>query len=81
MNEACEHSCPSRKFLYLKNNTCTFDGTLQLTLNFQALDIFAPDDMCYTTQGSPAFQPPEIANGAESFSGFKIDIWSCGVTL
>jgi len=47
----------------------------------QALDIFAPDDTCFTTQGSPAFQPPEIANGAESFSGFKIDIWSSGVTL
>lgn len=43
--------------------------------------MFASDDTCFTTQGSPAFQPPEIANGAESFSGFKIDIWSSGVTL
>lgn len=31
--------------------------------------------------GSPAFQPPEIANGHESFSGFKVDVWSAGVTL
>ncbi|XP_054263193.1 serine/threonine-protein kinase STK11 [Macrosteles quadrilineatus] len=47
----------------------------------EALDMFAPDDTCYTSQGSPAFQPPEIANGAEQFSGFKVDVWSSGVTL
>ena len=27
-------------------------------------------------QGTPAFQPPEVANGREQFSGFKIDVWS-----
>ncbi|CAL1293510.1 unnamed protein product [Larinioides sclopetarius] len=32
-------------------------------------------------EGSPAFQPPEIAIGLESFSGFKVDVWSSGVTL
>lgn len=47
----------------------------------EALDRFAKDDTCYTSQGSPAFQPPEIAIGLESFSGFKVDIWSSGVTL
>ncbi|XP_064476791.1 serine/threonine-protein kinase STK11-like isoform X2 [Ornithodoros turicata] len=47
----------------------------------EALDRFAKDDTCHTSQGSPAFQPPEIANGLESFSGFKVDIWSSGVTL
>ncbi len=32
--------------------------------------------------GSPAFQPPEIASGEKgSFSGSKIDIWAAGVTL
>lgn len=31
--------------------------------------------------GSPAFQPPEIANGQDSFAGFKVDVWSAGVTL
>ncbi len=31
--------------------------------------------------GTPAFQCPEIANGEETYSGFCIDIWSCGVTL
>lgn len=43
--------------------------------------MFAPDDTCHNGQGSPAFQPPEIANGLESFLGFKVDIWSVGVTL
>ncbi|XP_054706129.1 serine/threonine-protein kinase STK11-like [Uloborus diversus] len=47
----------------------------------EALDRFAEDDICYTSQGSPAFQPPEIAIGLESFSGFKVDIWSSGITL
>lgn len=43
--------------------------------------MFSKDDTCTIGQGSPAFQPPEIANGCESFSGFKVDIWSSGVTL
>lgn len=47
----------------------------------KALDMFAEDDLCQTSQGSPAFQPPEIANGLESFPGFKVDVWSSGVTL
>ena len=47
----------------------------------QGLDMFAVDDSCRTSQGSPAFQPPEIANGDDTFSGFKVDIWSSGVTL
>eukprot|EP00794_Sanderia_malayensis_P007698 gene7698-8535_t len=47
----------------------------------EQLKIFASDDTCYTSQGSPAFQPPEIANGIDKFSGFKLDIWASGVTL
>ena len=47
----------------------------------EQLETFAADDMITTTQGTPAFQPPEVANGRETFSGFKIDIWSSGVTL
>lgn len=43
--------------------------------------MFATSDECQTSQGSPAFQPPEIANGLESFPGFKVDVWSSGVTL
>ncbi|GFO03138.1 serine/threonine-protein kinase stk11 [Plakobranchus ocellatus] len=47
----------------------------------EALDQFAWTDECRTSQGSPAFQPPEIANGQAVFSGFKVDVWSSGVTL
>jgi len=47
----------------------------------ELLDRFAPDDTCKTSQGTPAFQPPEIANGRTSFPGFKVDVWSAGVTL
>ncbi|PZC79022.1 hypothetical protein B5X24_HaOG216973 [Helicoverpa armigera] len=65
------------------NLLLTLDHTLKIT-DFgvaEALDMFSPEDTCYTGQGSPAFQPPEIANGAEQFSGVKVDIWSSGVTL
>lgn len=47
----------------------------------QLLDRFSASDICTTSQGSPAFQPPEIASGEEFFHGFKVDIWSSGVTL
>ena len=47
----------------------------------QMIDPYTESDACKTSQGSPAFQPPEIANGEESFLGFKVDIWSSGVTL
>ncbi|XP_011698803.1 PREDICTED: serine/threonine-protein kinase STK11 isoform X1 [Wasmannia auropunctata] len=65
------------------NLLLTLDGTLKIS-DFgvaEALDMFSKDDTCTIGQGSPAFQPPEIANGCESFSGFKVDIWSSGVTL
>ncbi|XP_053602531.1 serine/threonine-protein kinase STK11 isoform X2 [Plodia interpunctella] len=65
------------------NLLLTLDQTLKIT-DFgvaEELDRFSPEDTCYTGQGSPAFQPPEIANGAEQFSGVKVDIWSSGVTL
>ncbi|XP_019870588.1 serine/threonine-protein kinase STK11 isoform X2 [Aethina tumida] len=65
------------------NLLLTLEGDLKITdLGVaEIIDIFAEDDTCYQSQGSPAFQPPEIANGLESFPGFKVDIWSSGVTL
>ncbi|KAI8123294.1 hypothetical protein FF38_11733 [Lucilia cuprina] len=65
------------------NLLLTLDETLKIS-DFgvaEQLELFAPDDTCTTGQGSPAFQPPEIANGLDSFSGSKVDIWSSGVTL
>lgn len=47
----------------------------------EQLDLFDPADWCSASQGSPAFQAPEVAEGVEKFSGFKIDVWSSGVTL
>ncbi len=47
----------------------------------EELDMFAPDDTITCSQGTPVFQPPEIAIGNDQFSGFKVDIWSSGVTL
>lgn len=65
------------------NLLLTLDHTLKISDYgvAEALDEFAPNDDCTTGQGSPAFQPPEIANGHDVFSGFKVDIWSTGVTL
>ncbi|KAM4809597.1 serine/threonine-protein kinase STK11 [Rhinophrynus dorsalis] len=65
------------------NLLLTTDGTLKISdLGVaEALNAFAEGDTCRTSQGSPAFQPPEIANGLDTFSGFKVDIWSAGVTL
>uniref|UniRef100_A0A8B9HFM2 non-specific serine/threonine protein kinase n=1 Tax=Astyanax mexicanus TaxID=7994 RepID=A0A8B9HFM2_ASTMX len=65
------------------NLLLTTDGALKISdLGVaEALHPFAEDDTCWTSQGSPAFQPPEIANGLDTFSGFKVDIWSAGVTL
>lgn len=58
-------------------------GTIKITdLGVsELLDRYSNNDICTTSQGSPAFQPPEIASGEESFQGFKVDIWSAGVTL
>lgn len=47
----------------------------------EQLDLFAPSDIITTSQGTPAFQPPEVAQGASEYLGFKLDIWSSGITL
>ena len=47
----------------------------------QELGQFECSDQCSTSQGTPPFQPPEIALRHSSWSGFKADIWAAGVTL
>lgn len=65
------------------NLLLTTDETLKISDLGVAewLDIFSKDEVCNTSQGTPAFQAPEIANGENYFSGFKVDVWSAGVTL
>lgn len=78
------HSCRViHKDIKPGNLLLALDQTLKIS-DFgvaEQLELFAEDDTCTTGQGSPAFQPPEIANGRESFCGSKVDIWSSGVTL
>ncbi|CAF1330723.1 unnamed protein product [Rotaria magnacalcarata] len=65
------------------NLLITIDHQLKIT-DFgtaEQLDMFSLDDTLKRSQGTPAFQCPEIANGEDTYSGFSIDIWSCGVTL
>uniref|UniRef100_A0A8D8ZKG3 non-specific serine/threonine protein kinase n=2 Tax=Cacopsylla melanoneura TaxID=428564 RepID=A0A8D8ZKG3_9HEMI len=65
------------------NLLLTLDGTLKIS-DFgvaESLDMFQPYDTITTSQGSPVFQAPEIANGLPEISGYKVDIWSSGVTL
>ncbi|CAF0825874.1 unnamed protein product [Rotaria sp. Silwood1] len=65
------------------NLLITVDHQLKIT-DFgtaEQLDMFSSDDTIKRSQGTPAFQCPEIANGDDAYSGFCIDIWSCGVTL
>ena len=47
----------------------------------QELEQFSQNDLCTTSPGSPAFQPPEVASGQNDWSGFKADIWAAGVSL
>ncbi|OQR73015.1 serine/threonine-protein kinase STK11-like [Tropilaelaps mercedesae] len=66
------------------NLLLTVDGVVKIAdLGVaEQLDRWAGmDDTCHTSQGSPAVQSPEVANGADTFHGFKLDVWSSGVTL
>jgi hypothetical protein len=47
------------------------------------LDRYQPDDGCLTSAGTTPFQPPEIVNAevGQAYSGTKVDVWACGVTL
>ncbi|MFH4980566.1 hypothetical protein AB6A40_007275 [Gnathostoma spinigerum] len=66
------------------NLLVTLNGTLKIS-DFgvaELLDRFAPEDWCTVAQGTPKFQPPEIVSGTvERYHGYKVDIWSSGVTL
>ena len=65
------------------NLMITSTGLLKLT-DFgvvEELDKYKAEDKVSKTLGSPAFQAPEIARGAEEYSGTKVDVWALGVTI
>lgn len=45
------------------------------------LSIWNTSNDCSNYEGSPLFQAPEVVCGQASYSGFKVDVWSSGVTL
>ncbi|OQV12825.1 Serine/threonine-protein kinase STK11 [Hypsibius exemplaris] len=79
--------CHSRgvvhKDLKPSNLVITTQDTLKI-IDFgvaEQLSPYAADDLITSSQGCPAVQSPEVADGEEYFSGFKLDVWSCGVTF
>lgn len=57
------------------------EGTLKISDFGCAEYLETYDGKNVKSQGSPAFQPPEIASGSHVCSGTKVDIWAAGVTL
>lgn len=45
------------------------------------LNSWSKPDSCSNYEGSPLFQAPEVISGQSHYDGFKVDIWSAGVTL
>ena len=65
------------------NLLVTSDGVLKIADfgSAEELSQYEKSDQCSKSKGSPAFQPPEVAAGHTSFSGFKVDVWAAGVTV
>lgn len=47
----------------------------------QLLSMWSTSDICSNYEGSPLFQAPEVVSGQIDYAGFKVDVWSAGVTL
>jgi len=56
------------------------DFGIAVTVDISDPTTIASTNTMYSL-GSPAFQPPEIANGSQRFSGFAGDIWALGIVL
>jgi serine/threonine-protein kinase 11 len=65
------------------NLLVAMDGMLKMADfgSAEELSRFDASDVCSKSKGSPAFQPPEVAAGDASFSGFKVDVWAAGVSI
>jgi len=65
------------------NLQLTSEGVLKI-IDFgvaESLDHFSQLDDTEKFAGTPAYQPPEVANGCRSFKALKVDVWAAGVTL
>lgn len=65
------------------NLLINFDDTIKIS-DFgvaEEISMYNADDKLCSSSGTPAFQAPESICGTDKFSGFKVDIWACGVTL
>ena len=66
-----------------QNLLITNSGTLKL-IDFgvsHILSMWSRDDLCSNYEGTPLFQSPEVVSGQADYHGFKVDVWSCGITL
>lgn len=58
-------------------------GTLKI-IDFgvsHILSLFTNNDHCSNYEGTPLFQAPEVVSGQTEYAGFKVDVWSAGITL
>lgn len=66
-----------------QNLLITNDGVLKM-IDFgvsHELSKWSKSDTCTNHEGSPLFQAPEVVACHPEYAGFKVDIWSAGVTL
>lgn len=47
----------------------------------KVLSMWNQSDSCQNYEGSPLFQAPEVVSGQQEYAGYKVDVWSAGVTL